>query len=78
MTLSDNHAETCWSEMVDLMHPLTEDSVVPFDIIPVKRPGRTTDMGGLILYLASKAGAYVNGNVSVVDGGRLSLSCSTY
>lgn len=34
--------------------------------------------GGLILYLATRAGAYVNGNMSITDGGRLGLFPSTY
>jgi hypothetical protein len=34
--------------------------------------------GGLILYLATRAGAYTNGDVSVTDGGRLGLFASTY
>jgi len=66
------------SEMSNAAFPLTEETTLSADFIPLKRVGRTLDMGGLVLYLASKAGAYVNGNVSVIDGGRLSLACSTY
>jgi NAD(P)-dependent dehydrogenase (short-subunit alcohol dehydrogenase family) len=33
--------------------------------------GDEYDMAGQILYLASRAGAYLNGNTIVVDGGRL-------
>jgi len=64
--------------MSNAAFPLTEETTLSADFIPLKRVGRTLDMGGLVLYLASKAGAYVNGNVSVIDGGRLSLACSTY
>ena len=64
--------------MSNAAFPLTEDTVMPPEFVPLKRVGKTTDMGGLILFLASKAGAYVNGNVTVIDGGRLSLACSTY
>lgn len=36
---------------------------------PLKRLGQPDDIIGLAIYLASKAGAYVNGAVAVVDGG---------
>jgi NAD(P)-dependent dehydrogenase (short-subunit alcohol dehydrogenase family) len=36
---------------------------------PMKRIGRPADMAGVALYLASRAGAYVNGVVIPVDGG---------
>ncbi len=36
---------------------------------PLKRIGRPADMAGVALYLASRAGAYVNGVVIPVDGG---------
>ncbi|KAF2837431.1 NAD(P)-binding protein [Patellaria atrata CBS 101060] len=46
--------------------------------IPSNRIGDDQDMAGAILYLASRAGAFCNGNVVVFDGGRLSLMPSTY
>lgn len=46
--------------------------------IPAERTGGTSDMAGFVLYAASQAGAYVNGNVMVVDGGRLCLVPSSY
>lgn len=39
--------------------------------VPLKRPGSKEDMAGMILFLASKAGAYVNGSVFLIDGGRV-------
>lgn len=48
------------------------------EMIPLQRPGAETDMGGTILFLASKAGAYLNGNVVVTDGGRLSILPGSY
>ncbi|KAF8515282.1 NAD-P-binding protein [Gautieria morchelliformis] len=51
---------------------------VPMGVVPAERLGSVEDMGGLILYLASRAGGYVNGNVSITDGGRLGLFSSTY
>lgn len=46
--------------------------------VPAGREGSTDDMAGLVLYLASRAGAYINGSVQLIDGGRLSLFSSTY
>ncbi|KAK3349904.1 hypothetical protein B0T25DRAFT_458899 [Lasiosphaeria hispida] len=45
--------------------------------VPVGRMGDEIDMAGQILYLASRAGAYCNGNIIVVDGGRLGTFPST-
>lgn len=45
---------------------------------PEERAGDETDMAGTILFLVSRAGGYVNGNVLVIDGGRLSVLPSTY
>lgn len=36
---------------------------------PLKRIGKPSDMAGVAIYLASRAGAYVNGAVIPVDGG---------
>ena len=36
---------------------------------PLKRIGRPSDMAGVAIYLASRAGAYVNGVVIPIDGG---------
>ncbi|KAI9712707.1 MAG: hypothetical protein M1820_001328 [Bogoriella megaspora] len=46
--------------------------------IPGERIGSEEDMGGTILYMASRAGAYLNGNIMVIDGGRLSILPATY
>jgi NAD(P)-dependent dehydrogenase (short-subunit alcohol dehydrogenase family) len=37
---------------------------------PLKRIGRPDDMAGVVVYLSSRAGAYVTGAVIPVDGGR--------
>ncbi|KAH1606180.1 hypothetical protein V6Z96_005961 [Aspergillus fumigatus] len=39
--------------------------------IPAGRVGRETDIGSVVLYLCSKAGTYVNGQIVNVDGGLL-------
>ncbi len=38
---------------------------------PLGRVGEDADMAGAALYLASRAGAYVNGEVIRVDGGTI-------
>lgn len=44
---------------------------LPAEMVPLRRMGDEQDMGGTMLYLASRAGGYCNGAVIVVDGGRL-------
>ena len=36
---------------------------------PMRRIGRTGDMGGIAVFLASDAGSFVNGAIIPVDGG---------
>lgn len=57
---------------------MSANGSIPQSTIPLQRPGTVEDMAGAILYLTSRAGAYVNGNVIVTDGGRLSTIPSTY
>ena len=42
--------------------------------IPLARAGTPEDIEGTVLYLASRAGAYLSGSVVTVDGGLLSGS----
>lgn len=55
--------------------PITPDTRLDINqlttAVPLKRPGTEEEMAGTILYLASRAGAYVNGSVWLVDGGRV-------
>ena len=46
--------------------------------IPAERLGGTSDMAGTVLYMASPAGAYLNGCINVVDGGRIGQIPGTY
>ncbi|EPS95526.1 NAD-binding protein [Fomitopsis schrenkii] len=55
------------SEMADGL--INEDAVKA--TIPLGRVGSTDDMAGLVIFLASKAGSYIDGGVHVTDGGRL-------
>ena len=38
--------------------------------VPAKRAGNVDDLAGVVLFLVSKAGAYVEGRSIAVDGGR--------
>ncbi|KAK1966025.1 short chain dehydrogenase [Colletotrichum sublineola] len=42
-----------------------------FDQVPAKRAGNEEDIAGAVLYLASRAGAYIDGVNLCVDGGRI-------
>ena len=46
--------------------------------LPAGRIGTEEDMEGTILYMASRAGAYLNGKIMLIDGGRLSMLPSAY
>lgn len=58
---------------------MTGGGTIPLNrsVVPLGRMGDEVDMAGQILYLASRAGAYLNGNTVVVDGGRLGTFPST-
>lgn len=57
---------------------LSKKTDYPKDFIPEQRPGDKLDMAGAVLFLVSRAGAYINGNVLITDGGRLSILPATY
>jgi len=46
--------------------------------VPLGRSGTLAEMAGPILFLAGRAGAYVNGAVWLVDGGRVGQVASSY
>jgi NAD(P)-dependent dehydrogenase (short-subunit alcohol dehydrogenase family) len=45
---------------------------------PAQRSGSEEDFAGVILFMASRAGGYLNGEVLLSDGGRLSQLPATY
>lgn len=54
------------------------EGAFPKSFIPAERLGGTSDIAGFVLYVASQAGAYLNGNIMVLDGGRMSQVPNTY
>ncbi|KAH6647411.1 hypothetical protein BKA67DRAFT_523403 [Truncatella angustata] len=62
----------------EMSAPIIEKGGIGKDMIPLARAGDESDMGGTVLYLASRAGAYCNGTVIVSDGGRLGMFPSTF
>ena len=51
---------------------------MPTDRSPAERTGSEQDFAGTILFMASRAGAYLNGETLVSDGGRMSQLPATY
>lgn len=51
---------------------------LPKEMVPLQRMGDEKDMAGTVLYFASRAGAYCNGVISTVDGGRLANFSALY
>lgn len=51
---------------------------LPMTLAPEERFGDAQEIGGAIVFLASKAGAYCNGSVLLVDGGYASNKPSSY
>ncbi|KAI2472431.1 NAD(P)-binding protein [Annulohypoxylon bovei var. microspora] len=56
----------------------SKESLEDFRYTPSRRFGGDEEMGGSVLYLASRAGSYCNGLVLLNDGGRLSVTISEY
>lgn len=63
--------------VVQAVQQLTPEEYA-IQVSPLGRHGRTEDAAGCILWLASKAGAWLSGNVIVTDGGKLSVIPGTY
>ena len=59
----------------DMMKPMIEklgDAIT--DQVPLKRMGSQDDAGGIAIFLASRASAFINGAVIPVDGGLIAAS----
>jgi NAD(P)-dependent dehydrogenase (short-subunit alcohol dehydrogenase family) len=56
----------------------TGAKVMPKDRSPSERTGSEEDFAGTILFMTSKAGAYLNGEILVTDGGRIAQVPSVY
>jgi NAD(P)-dependent dehydrogenase (short-subunit alcohol dehydrogenase family) len=74
-----------YTEMTDSMYQAQGkvethniEGTFPKDQVPATRTGDEQDMAGVILWLCSRAGAYINGCVVVTDGGRIAVQPSSY
>ena len=45
-----------------------------FKAMPAARIGGAQDVGGAVLFLSSRAGSYMDGTCTVIDGGRILLA----
>lgn len=65
------------SFMRDAEDPRREGSLAG-SLVPLERVGSEEDMAGAVLFLVSRAGGYVDGNVLLTDGGRAGIMPCTY
>ncbi|KAL8745113.1 MAG: hypothetical protein Q9190_002719 [Brigantiaea leucoxantha] len=72
-------AETLFNKyIIDKSKSLTEEGVFSRSYQPAERAGSVEDMAGLTLYMASRAGAFVNGSIMLADGGKVATMPATY
>lgn len=64
--------------MTEGLIPKLDSAGWPADVVPERRAGDTEDLAGAVLFLVSRAGAYINGNVLITDGGRLGVVPASY
>lgn len=57
------------TEQTEVLYQNTEWLEYICDRIPLKRPGKPTDLEGAIVFLASDASEYITGQTLLVDGG---------
>ncbi|TVY78565.1 Short-chain dehydrogenase/reductase SAT3 [Lachnellula suecica] len=56
----------------------TKEGGLDVGLCPLERTGTEEDVAGVALFMCSKGGAYLSGNVIVPDGGRLGQMPATY
>lgn len=56
----------------------TREGAFPATFIPNQKAGDEEDMGGTVLYMVSRAGAYLNGSIVLLDGGRCGVLNTSY
>lgn len=56
----------------------TDAHKMPPERSPAERTGSEQDIAGTILFMASRAGSYLNGETMVTDGGRLAQLPGSY
>jgi len=72
-------AETLFKKyVIDPSKSLFEEGVFSRSYQPAERAGSIEDMAGVILYMASRAGAFLNGSVMLTDGGKIATMPATY
>lgn len=54
------------------------DGSFPRSMIPLTRGGSEEDLAGLIVWMASASGGYINGAIMLTDGGRVGSVPATY
>jgi NAD(P)-dependent dehydrogenase (short-subunit alcohol dehydrogenase family) len=57
---------------------ITEEGVFSRSYQPAERAGSIEDMAGTTLYMASRAGSFLNGSVMLIDGGKLATMPAIY
>ncbi|HEV1997378.1 MAG TPA: SDR family NAD(P)-dependent oxidoreductase [Candidatus Dormibacteraeota bacterium] len=62
------------SKMTSFMYATPEAAKATLELIPMHREGGQDDVAGAVIYLSSRAGAYVTGAVIPVSGGLATLS----
>lgn len=67
------------SELTENMPFMTDygdsrkEGALDWKVVPAQRVGTEEDMAGMMVFMASKAGGYLDGAILLTDGGRLSV-----
>ena len=64
--------------VIDQTKSITQEGVFSRSYQPAERAGSIEDMAGLVMYMTSRAGAFLNGSVMLADGGKLATMPATY